>query len=121
MSLIAKNWRELIKPQKVDFKEQNKRKSEVIIEPLERGFGITLGNALRRILLSSLQGAAVYAIKVDGALHEFSAIAGVKEDLTEVILNIKGINFSSHTGDKKVLKLKATGPTTVTAGMIEEI
>jgi DNA-directed RNA polymerase subunit alpha len=121
MSLIAKNWRELIKPQKVDFKEQNKRKSEVVIEPLERGFGITLGNALRRILLSSLQGTAAYAIKVDGALHEFSAIPGVKEDLTEIILNIKGVNFTSHTGDKKTLKLRATGPAIVTAGMIEEI
>ena len=118
-TIIAKNWRELIKPSKVDFKEQSNRKAEIIIEPLERGFGLTMGNALRRVLLSSLQGAAVTGIKVDGVLHEFSSIPGVIEDITDVVINIKSINIISHTADKKSLKLKASGPCTVTAGMIE--
>lgn len=119
-AMIAKNWRELIKPSKVNFKEHTNRKAEVVIEPLERGFGLTLGNALRRVLLSSLQGAAVTAIKVDGVLHEFSSISGVREDVTDIVLNIKSINFVSHSADKKILKLKATGPKTVTAGDISE-
>ena len=119
-AMIAKNWRELIKPSKVNFKEQNNRKAEIVIEPLERGFGLTLGNALRRVLLSSLQGAAATAVKIDGVLHEFSSIQGVKEDVTDIIINIKSINFVSHTSEKKNLKLKATGPATVTAGDISE-
>ncbi len=118
--MIAKNWRELIKPSKVNFKEHTNRKAEVVIEPLERGFGLTLGNALRRILLSSLQGAAVTAIKVDGVLHEFSAIPGVREDVTDIVLNIKSINFIAHSAEKKTLSLKVTGPKTITAGDIEE-
>src|SRR5690606_19217633 len=104
---------------KVNFKEQNNKKAEIIIEPLERGFGLTLGNALRRVLLSSLQGAAVTAIKLDGVLHEFSSIQGVKEDITDVVLNIKSINLIAHSPEKKLLKLKAKGPKLVTAGDIE--
>ena len=119
-AMLAKNWRELIKPSKVNFKEHTNRKAEVVIEPLERGFGLTLGNALRRVLLSSLQGAAVTAIKFDGVLHEFSAISGVREDVTDIVLNIKAINFISHTSERKILKLKAVGPKTVTAADIEE-
>jgi DNA-directed RNA polymerase subunit alpha len=118
--MIAKNWRELIKPSKVNFKEHTNKKAEVVIEPLERGFGLTLGNALRRVLLSSLQGAAVTAIKIDGVLHEFSAIPGVREDVTDIVLNIKSINFIAHSPEKKTLRLKATGPKTITAGDIEE-
>jgi DNA-directed RNA polymerase subunit alpha len=119
--LIAKNWRELIKPSKVNFKEQNNKKAEIVIEPLERGFGLTLGNALRRILLSSLQGAAVTGIRINGVLHEFSSIQGIKEDVTDIIINIKSLNIISHTADRKVLRLKATGPKTVTAADIEDI
>jgi DNA-directed RNA polymerase subunit alpha len=118
-TIIAKNWRELIKPSKVNFKEQNNKKAEVLIEPLERGFGLTLGNALRRILLSSLQGAAVTAVKIDGVLHEFSSIAGVKEDITDVILNLKSLNIVSHVTNKVTAKLHAKGPCEVTADMIE--
>ncbi|MDX1949737.1 MAG: DNA-directed RNA polymerase subunit alpha [Rickettsiales bacterium] len=119
-ALISKNWRELIKPSKVNFKEQTNKKAVIVIEPLERGFGLTLGNALRRVLLSSLQGAAVTAIKIDGVLHEFSSISGVKEDVVDIILNIKSLNIISHANDKRTLKLKAVGPCAVTAGMITE-
>ena len=86
-----KNWTELIKPTKIDVnkKEEQKTFGSVSIEPLERGFGLTIGNALRRILLSSLQGAAVTSIQIDGILHEFSSIPGMAEDVTEFVLNIK--------------------------------
>ncbi|HCR85962.1 MAG TPA: DNA-directed RNA polymerase subunit alpha [Alphaproteobacteria bacterium] len=119
-SLTARNWRELIKPSKVNFKEHSNKKAEIVVEPLERGFGLTLGNALRRVLLSSLQGAAVTAVKIEGVLHEFSSIPGVKEDVVDVILNIKSVNLIAHSSESRTLKLKATGPCVVTAGMIEE-
>lgn len=118
--MIAKNWRELIKPSKVNFKEHTNKKAEVVIEPLERGFGLTLGNALRRVLLSSLQGAAVTGIKVDGIVHEFSSVQGVSEDVTEIVLNIKSLNLIAHTNERKTLRLKATGPKVVTAADIED-
>lgn len=119
---IVKNWRELTKPQKLEFKgdKQDKTKHTTIVaEPLERGFGTTLGNALRRVLLSVLRGAAVTAIKIDGVLHEFSTIPGVREDVTEIVLNIKTLALKSHSSEKRKLYLKAKGPATVTAGMIE--
>lgn len=118
-AIIAKNWKELVKPSRVEFKDQSNRKAEIVIEPLERGFGLTLGNALRRVLLSSLQGAAVTAIKTEGVLHEFSNLKGVKEDFVDVIINVKSLNIISHAMDKKVLKLSAKGPCAVTASMIE--
>src|SRR5215472_211672 len=88
--VIQKNWQELIRPDKlhVTAGSDPKRFATVVAEPLERGFGVTLGNALRRILLSSLQGAAVQSVHIDGVLHEFSSIAGVREDVTDIILNI---------------------------------
>ena len=90
---IQKNWQELIRPNKlqVGAGADNRRSATVVAEPLERGFGVTLGNALRRILLSSLQGAAVQSVHIDGVLHEFSSIAGVREDVTDIVLNIKDI------------------------------
>ena len=93
---IQKNWQELIKPNKLEIAPGNdhRRFATVVAEPLERGFGLTLGNALRRILLSSLQGAAVKAVQIDGVLHEFSSIAGVREDVTDIVLNIKEIALS---------------------------
>ena len=118
--MIQKNWQELIKPQKLQLKHTEGPNTTVFVaEPLERGFGMTLGNSLRRILLSSLQGSAVTGIKVDGALHEFSAIPGVLEDLPDVILNIKELNVVKHSeGPKKVyLKSKKAGP--ITAADIE--
>ncbi len=119
--LIQKNWLELIKPNKVDI-ERNKTNSnagKVVVEPLERGFGLTLGNALRRILLSSLQGAAVTAVKIAGVQHEFSTIEGVREDVTDVILNIKAIAVRMHAEGPKRMRINAEGPCEVTAGMIE--
>lgn len=119
---IAKNWRDLMKPTKLDFKgdkDSLNKLATVVAEPLERGFGTTLGNALRRILLSSLQGAAVTAVKIEGVLHEFSNIPGVREDVTEIILNIKTLALKAHTTEKRKLYLKAKGPATVTASNIE--
>ncbi len=119
-AMIAKNWSELIKPTKIEVKDDGrKRNAEIEIEPLERGFGITLGNSLRRILLSSLQGAAVTAIKIDSVLHEFTSIPGVREDVTEVILNIKSLAIAVYSPEKHTAKINVTGPCVVTADMIE--
>ena len=118
--MIQKNWQELIKPTKLDIKqEEGTNKANIVVEPLERGFGLTLGNALRRILLSSLQGGAVSAIKIDGVQHEYSVIPGVREDVTDIVLNIKELAVAVHTELTKTLSLKAEGPCTVTAAMIE--
>ncbi len=92
MNILQKNWQELIKPTKLEFVDgRDARAGAVVAEPLERGFGMTLGNALRRVLLSSLQGAAVTAVQIDGVLHEFSSLPGVREDVTDIVLNIKEI------------------------------
>ncbi|MBR2136887.1 MAG: DNA-directed RNA polymerase subunit alpha [Alphaproteobacteria bacterium] len=118
--MIQKNWQELIKPTKLDVtQEGNANKAKIVVEPLERGFGLTLGNALRRVLLSSLQGGAVSAIKIDGVLHEFSVIPGVREDVTDIVLNIKELAVAVHSEMTKTLTLKAEGPCVVTAAMIE--
>jgi len=119
--VIQKNWQELIKPSKLSITPDGEidKIATIVAEPLERGFGVTLGNALRRVLLSSLQGAAVTAIQVDGVLHEFSSIPGVREDLTDIVLNIKSLALRMHGEGPKRLTLKATKPGPVTAGMIE--
>lgn len=119
--MIASNWQDLIKPSALDVKpaDSTVNRASIVAEPLERGFGNTLGNALRRVLLSSLRGAAITAIKVDGALHEFTSVAGVREDVTEIVLNIKGVRLKGHNEEQRKLHLKAEGPCTVTAGMIE--
>ena len=120
MAVIAKNWTELKKPNKLESKpsSDHRRKATFVAEPLERGFGLTLGNALRRVLLSSLQGAAVTAIKMDGVLHEFSSLAGVREDVTDIVLNIKQIAIRMQGDQPKRINLSATGPGAVTAGQI---
>ncbi|MBW7911460.1 MAG: DNA-directed RNA polymerase subunit alpha, partial [Alphaproteobacteria bacterium] len=120
--LIQKNWQELIKPNRVDVSTNKdpSRFGTIVVEPLERGYGLTLGNALRRVLLSSLQGAAVTAIRIDGVLHEFSSIPGVREDVTDIVLNIKGLSIRMHAEGSKKLRLNAEGPCEVTAGMIEQ-
>ncbi len=118
--MIQKNWQELIKPTKLDISHSdNPNRGKVVAEPLERGFGLTLGNALRRILLSSLQGAAVTAVQIDGVLHEFSSIEGVQEDVTDIILNIKALAVRMHSEGPKKMRLSAEGPAVVTAAMIE--
>ena len=118
---IQKNWKELIKPNKVDMKSGRDQRKHAIfsVEPLEPGFGHTMGNALRRILLSSLQGAAITQIKVNGVLHEFSSISGVMEDVSEMILNIKGLSVRLNSDEAKTVYIRAKGPCTVTAADIE--
>ena len=120
MAVIAKNWTELKKPNRLETRPTGdaRRKGSFVAEPLERGFGLTLGNALRRVLLSSLQGAAVTAIKMDGVLHEFSSLAGVREDVTDIVLNIKQIAIRMQGDQPKRINLTATGPGPVTAGQI---
>ncbi len=117
--MIQKNWQELIKPTNLDVTSEGGKKAKIVVEPLERGFGLTLGNALRRILLSSLQGGAVTAIKINGVLHEFSVIPGVREDVTDIVLNIKCLAVAVNGEGPKTMTLKAEGPCEVTAAMIE--
>ena len=118
--MIQKNWEKLIKPSKLEIhaSDDPKRRATIIAEPLEHGFGLTLGNALRRVLLSSLQGAAVTSIQIDGVLHEFSTIPGVREDVTDIVLNIKMLAIKMHGDGPKRMTLTAEGPCEVTAGMI---
>ena len=119
-AVIQKNWQELIKPNKLQVStgDDPKRVATVVAEPLERGFGTTLGNALRRVLLSSLQGAAVTSVHIDGVLHEFSSIPGVREDVTDIVLNIKTIAIRMQSDTAKRMTLRKTGPGAVTAGDI---
>jgi len=121
MLSLNKNWSSLIKPAKLVFADErgNINIAKIAAEPLERGFGLTLGNALRRILLSSLQGAAITSVKILGVVHEFAAIPGVKEDIVDVVLNLKSVVVRMHVSEKKTLRLNVTGPCEVTAGMIE--
>jgi len=118
--VLQKNWQSLIKPEKLDVEPGSDpaRLATIVAEPLERGFGMTLGNAIRRVLMSSLQGAAVTAIQIDGVLHEFSSIAGVREDVTDIVLNIKQLALRMHGDGPKRMMLNAVGPGEVRAGQI---
>ena len=115
-----KSWKELIRPKRLEAEKETLTPSygKFTAEPFERGFGITIGNSLRRILLSSLQGAAIASVKIDGVLHEFSTIPGVKEDATEILLNLKEIRLKLHTDGPKTIRVKAEGPKVVKAGDI---
>jgi DNA-directed RNA polymerase subunit alpha len=121
--VIEKNWQELIKPNKLEvvpgFDPQ--REATIVAEPLERGFGMTLGNSLRRILLSSLQGAAVTSVQIDGVLHEFSSIPGVREDVTDIVINIKDIAIRMDGDGPKRMVLRKQGPGMVTAADIQTV
>jgi DNA-directed RNA polymerase subunit alpha len=118
---MQKNWESLRKPEKLEVEpgSERSRVATIIAEPLERGFGMTLGNALRRVLLSSLQGAAVTAVQIDGVLHEFSSIPGVREDVTDIVLNIKQLGLRMHGDGPRRMVLSATGPGEVKAGQIQ--
>ncbi|QFU07661.1 DNA-directed RNA polymerase subunit alpha [Rhodobacteraceae bacterium THAF1] len=118
--MLQKNWQELIKPQQLEVKPGNNpaRQATVIAEPLERGFGLTLGNALRRVLMSSLQGAAITTVQIDNVLHEFSSVAGVREDVTDIVLNLKGVAIKMEVEGPKRVSISAKGPMVVTAGDI---
>ena len=122
MAVNAKNWQEMKKPNALEKKAtgDSRRKATFVAEPLERGFGLTLGNSLRRVLLSSLQGAAVTSIKIEGVLHEFSSLAGVREDVTDIVLNVKQVALRMEGDQAKRLQLSATGPGEVTAGQARE-
>jgi DNA-directed RNA polymerase subunit alpha len=121
--VIQKQWQDLIKPYKLKVDgidgDTGKCMATVVAEPLERGFGVTLGNALRRVLLSSLKGAAVTSMKIDNVVHEFSTIAGVSEDVTDIILNVKSIPLKMECGASRKMRVSVTGPCEVTAGMFE--
>ena len=119
-SIVTKNWRDLIKPRGlvVDQESLSNTYGKFIAEPLERGFGITLGNSLRRVLLSSLQGAAITSVKIEGVEHEFMTIPEVAEDVTDIILNLKEVLLQIHTNEVKTLRIEADGPREIKAGDI---
>jgi len=119
--VIQNNWKQLIKPEKLDVQlgDEPQRVATVVAEPLERGFGLTLGNALRRVLLSSLQGAAVTSIQIEGVLHEFSSVPGVKEDVTDIVLNVKQLALRMGADGTRRMQIRQDGPCEVTAGMIQ--
>ena len=119
--MIHKNWAELIKPTQLDVRPgiDPQRQATVVAEPLERGFGLTLGNALRRVLMSSLQGAAITSVQIDNVLHEFSSVAGVREDVTDIVLNLKGVAIRMEAEGPKRVTIQAKGPGQVKAGDIQ--
>lgn len=116
-----RNWKVLIRPNRpvVQAGYDARRKAKLTVEPLERGYGTTLGNALRRVLLSSLQGTAIIGVQIDGVVHEFSAIPGVREDVTTVVLNLKQVAVFMESDTPKRMVLRAKGPGEVKAGQIE--
>ena len=122
LNVNVKNWKSLIKPSKLDVKlSDDKTNAKIVAEPLEKGFGLTLGNSLRRILLSSIRGAAVTSIQIDGVLHEFTSIKGVREDVTDIVLNVKSLALKSSSEGTKKLVLDAKGPGVIKASDIELI
>jgi DNA-directed RNA polymerase subunit alpha len=119
--MYQKSLKDLIRPKRLEVETETLTPfyGKFIAEPFERGFGITIGNSLRRILLSSLQGAAIVSVKIDGVLHEFSTIPGVKEDVTEIILNLKEVRLKLHTEGPKTIRVKAEGLKVLKAGDIQ--
>ena len=117
-----KNWKSLIKPAKLDLQlSEDKSYAKIIAEPLEKGYGLTLGNSLRRILLSSIRGSAVTAIQIDGVLHEFTSIKGIREDVTDIVLNVKSLDLKSSSKGNKKLILDAKGPGEIKASNITPV
>ncbi|RDV38056.1 DNA-directed RNA polymerase subunit alpha [Bradymonadaceae bacterium TMQ3] len=118
---MYRNWRDLIKPREVEIDQRSKTDTyaKFVCEPFERGYGITIGNALRRILLSSIVGAAVTKIKIDGALHEFTSLPEVKEDVTDIVLNLKELRLKLHGDESQVVTIDVEGPAKVTGADIQ--
>ena len=117
-----KNWKSLIKPAKLDLQlSEDKSYAKIIAEPLEKGYGLTLGNSLRRILLSSIRGSAVTAIQIDGVLHEFTSIKGIREDVTDIVLNVKSLALKSSSKSNKKLILDVKGPGEIKASNITPV
>lgn len=119
--MVARNWRDLIRPKSLSVETETLTPTygRFVCEPLERGFGITLGNSLRRVLLSSLQGAAITAVKIDGALHEFTSVPDVVEDVTSIVLNLKEVVVRAHSPRTHVVRIEKDGPCEVKAGDIQ--
>ncbi|OJT21471.1 MULTISPECIES: DNA-directed RNA polymerase subunit alpha [Archangium] len=119
-SFLAKNWRDLIKPRRLEVDQDSLTPTygKFVAEPLERGFGTTLGNSLRRVLLSSLQGAAITTVKIEGVDHEFTTIPEVAEDVTDIVLNLKEVLLRMHTNEPKTIRIEAEGPKEIKAGDI---
>ena len=117
---MQRNWRSLIQPKRIEIDETTHTAfyGEFSCQPLERGFGTTLGNALRRVLLSSIQGAAIVSVKFDGVLHEFSTIPGIKEDVTDIILNLKGVRLKLHQDGPRTIRIDTSREGAITAGDI---
>src|SRR5947207_2361603 len=115
-TFIARNWRDLIRPRKLEVEPESLTETygKFTCEPLERGFGTTLGNSLRRILLSSLQGAAITAVKIESALHEFTTLPDVVEDVTDIILNLKEVLLRTHDAKPKVIRIDKEGEGRIT-------
>ena len=119
--LPQRNWRDLIKPKQLEAEEKNLTSTygKFVGEPFERGFGVTIGNSLRRLLLSSLQGAAITAVRIRGVLHEFSTIPGVREDVTDIVLNLKEVRLRLHDGTQEAARIEAKGEGVIKAGDIK--
>ena len=118
---MSETIEQLLTPRFVDVKTEDGVRSKVVIEPLERGFGYTLGNALRRILLSCIPGSAITEVKIDGVLHEYSSIVGVQEDVIDILLNLKGVAIKKEFDESVTLTLTADGEGVVTAGDIQTV
>jgi len=119
-AIINHNWKDLIKPNKLNIQSsEDKSLTTVTAEPLEKGYALTIGNSLRRILLSSIQGSAITAIQIDGVLHEFSSIKGVREDVTDIVLNVKSLSIKVMSKEPKKLVLDVKGPGEIKAKDIQ--
>src|SRR3972149_2282197 len=119
--MYQKSLKDLIRPKRLEVEKETLTPfyGKFTAEPFERGFGITIGNSLRRILLSCLQGAAIASVKIDGVLHEFSTVPGVKEDVTEIILNLKEVRLKLHTEGPKTIRVKTEGQKVLKAGDVQ--
>jgi DNA-directed RNA polymerase subunit alpha len=120
MTILKENWKELIKPSSISvkYKDAEKKIAKITVEPLERGYGITLGNALRRVLLSSIRGFAVTSVKIDGVLHEYDKIKGIREDVVDIIMNIKSLIIRKDTSNSAIIRLTTNKKGVITAGDI---
>jgi DNA-directed RNA polymerase subunit alpha len=117
---MQRNWRSLIRPKRIEIDETTRSRfyGEFTCQPLERGFGITLGNAIRRVLLSSIQGAAIVSVKIDGVLHEFDTVPGIKEDVTDIIMNLKGVRVKLHQDGPRAVRIEKSEEGVITAADI---
>jgi DNA-directed RNA polymerase subunit alpha len=117
---MQRNWRSLIRPKRIEIDEASRTRfySEFTCQPLERGYGITLGNSLRRVLLSSIQGTAIVSVRIDGVLHEFDTVPGVKEDVTDIIMNLKGVRLKLNQSSPRVVRIEKSKEGVITAGDI---